>query len=116
MLLKKLKEKLKDDRARIQFGRIGNFGLLEMTRQRLRESSIKWNMVLSVDSFAQKILKKSEEQAFSNKAKTININIIIDKYSFKKSNIMFHQYVPQYTWFGDFHTKCIIKYIQILYL
>ena len=46
-----------------------------MTRQRLRESSIKWNMILSIDSFAQKILKKSEEQAFSNKAKTININI-----------------------------------------
>ena len=34
---KKLKEKLKDDRARIQFGKIGHFGLLEMTRQRLRE-------------------------------------------------------------------------------
>jgi len=72
---KKLKEKLKDDRARIQFGRIGNFGLLEMTRQRLRESSIKWNMVLSVDSFALKIVKKGEELAFSNKAKVININI-----------------------------------------
>ena len=72
---RRLREKLKDDRARMQFGRISNFGLLEMTRQRLRESSIKWNMVLSVDSFAQKILKKSEEQAFSNKAKTININI-----------------------------------------
>ncbi len=72
---KRLREKLKADRARMQFGRISNFGLLEMTRQRLRESSIKWNMVLSVDSFAQKILKKSEEQAFSNKAKIININI-----------------------------------------
>jgi len=72
---RRLREKLKDDRARIQFGKISNFGLLEMTRQRLRESSIKWNMVLSLDSFAQKILKKSEEQAFSNKAKTINISI-----------------------------------------
>jgi len=72
---RRLREKLKSDRARMQFGRISNFGLLEMTRQRLRESSIKWNMVLSIDSFAQKILKKSEEQAFSNKAKIININI-----------------------------------------
>ena len=35
---RKLKEKLKDDRARMQIGRINNFGLLEMTRQRLRES------------------------------------------------------------------------------
>ena len=72
---KKLKEKLRDDRARIQFGKISNFGLLEMTRQRLRESSIKWNMVLSLDSFALKVVKKSEDAAFSNKAKIININI-----------------------------------------
>jgi len=57
---RRLREKLKNDRARMQFGKISNFGLLEMTRQRLRESSIKWNMILSIDSFAQKILKKSE--------------------------------------------------------
>ena len=72
---KKLREKLKDDRARIQFGKISNFGLLEMTRQRLRESSVKWNMTLSLDSFALKVIKKAEELAFSNKAKIININI-----------------------------------------
>ena len=72
---KKLREKLKDDRARMQFGRIGNFGLLEMTRQRLRESSVKWNMVLSIDSFSLKIIKKGEELAFSNKAKIVDINL-----------------------------------------
>ena len=72
---RRLKEKLKDDRARSQFGRISTFGLLEMTRQRLRESSVKWNMVLSLDSFALKIIKKAEELAFSNKAKIVNVNI-----------------------------------------
>ena len=72
---RKLREKLKDDRARMQFGRIGNFGLLEMTRQRLRESSVKWNMVLSLDSFAFKMVKKGEELAFSNKAKIVNIYV-----------------------------------------
>ena len=72
---RKFKEKLKDDRARTQFGRINNFGLLEMTRQRLRESSVKWNMVLSLDSFALKVVKKGEELAFSNKAKIINISL-----------------------------------------
>ncbi len=72
---RKLKEKLKDDRARIQFGRIGNFGLLEMTRQRLRESSVKWNMVLSIDSFSLKIVKKGEELAFSNKAKIVDVRV-----------------------------------------
>jgi len=75
MVERKLREKLKDDRARIQFGRIGNFGLLEMTRQRLRESSVRWNMTLSLDSFALKIVKKGEELAFSNKAKIINIYV-----------------------------------------
>ena len=72
---RRLRDKLKDDRARIQFGRISNFGLLEMTRQRLRESSVKWNMTLSLDSFALKIVKKAEEFAFSNKAKIINLSI-----------------------------------------
>ena len=46
-----------------------------MTRQRLRESSVRWNITLSLDSFALKIIKKGEELAFSNKAKTININV-----------------------------------------
>lgn len=72
---RKLRGKLKDDRAKIQFGRIGNFGLLEMSRQRLRESSVKWSMILSLDSFALKIVKKGEELAFSNKAKIANIYV-----------------------------------------
>jgi len=38
---RKLKEKCRFDRARIQIGRISSFGLLEMSRQRLRESAVK---------------------------------------------------------------------------
>ena len=85
---RKLKEKLKDDRARIQFGRISNFGLLEMTRQRLRESSVKWNMTLSLDSFALKVIKKSEELAFSNKAKIVNISIPLKVKTYIEENLM----------------------------
>lgn len=85
---RKLKEKLKDDRARIQFGRISNFGLLEMTRQRLRESSVKWNMTLALDSFALKIIKKSEELAFSNKVKIININVPLKVKTYIEENLM----------------------------
>ena len=55
---KKMRESIRKDRARIQLGRISNFGLLEMTRQRLREGSIKWETQLSLGSFSQKILKK----------------------------------------------------------
>jgi len=75
MVERKLKEKLKYDRARIQFSRISNFGLLEMSRQRLGESSVKWNMTLSLESFSLKVIKKAEELAFSNKVKIINVTI-----------------------------------------
>ena len=69
---KKMRESIRKDRARIQIGRISNFGLLEMTRQRLREGSIKWETQLSLSSFSQKILKKIQQLAFSNKIKIIN--------------------------------------------
>ena len=66
---KKLRESIRKDRARIQLGRISNFGLLEMTRQRLREGSIKWETQLSLSSFSQKILKKIQFLSFSEKVK-----------------------------------------------
>ena len=61
---RKMKESLRSDKARTQVGRISNFGLLEMTRQRLRESYIKWETVLSKESFCEKILRKVEEKIF----------------------------------------------------
>ena len=72
---KKMRESIRRDRARIQVGRISNFGLLEMTRQRLREGSIKWETILSLNSFAQKIVKKIELLAFTNKVKIIKTYI-----------------------------------------
>ncbi len=68
---KKMRESIRKDRARIQIGRISNFGLLEMTRQRLREGSIKWETQLSLGSFAQKICKKIQHLAFTDKVKII---------------------------------------------
>ena len=72
---KKMRESIRKDRARIQVGRISSFGLLEMTRQRLREGSIKWETILSLESFAQKMLKKIELLAFTNKVKIIKAHI-----------------------------------------
>ena len=69
---KKMRESIRKDRARIQIGRISNFGLLEMTRQRLREESVKWQTQLSISSFSQKILKKIQYLAFTDKVKIIN--------------------------------------------
>ncbi len=71
MVEKKMRECVRKDRARIQIGRISNFGLLEMTRQRLREGSIRWETNLSLESFSQKIVKKIEMLAFNNKIKII---------------------------------------------
>ena len=78
---KKMRESIRKDRARIQIGKISNFGLLEMTRQRLREGSIKWETQLSLSSFAQKILKKIQYLAFTDKVK------IIDAYTPEKVKI-----------------------------
>ena len=72
---KKMRESIRKDRARIQIGRISNFGLLEMTRQRLREASIKWETQLSMESFSQKIIKKIQHLAFSEKVKIVKCYI-----------------------------------------
>jgi ribonuclease E len=72
---KKMRETIRKDRARIQIGKISSFGLLEMTRQRLREGSIKWETNLSLESFALKIVKKSEMLSFNDKVKSVNVKI-----------------------------------------
>ena len=72
---KKMRESIRKDRARIQVGKISTFGLLEMTRQRLREGSIKWETNLSLESFALKIVKKSEMLSFTDKVKNVNVKI-----------------------------------------
>ncbi len=70
---KRLKDNCRSDRARIQIGRISNFGLLEMSRQRLRESSIKWEINLSKETFALKLLKLIELKSLENKSKIIKM-------------------------------------------
>ena len=81
---KKLKECLKSDRARIQVGRISHFGLLEMSRQRIRASVLESTMqvcehcggtgyVRSVSSLALHVLRTAEEHLL--KKTTHNITI-----------------------------------------
>jgi ribonuclease E len=70
----RLKDAMKEDRARVQIGRISRFGLLEMSRQRLRPSLGEsahqvcprcdgHGYVRSVDSLALSILRILEEEA-----------------------------------------------------
>ena len=95
---KKMRESIRKDRARIQIGRISNFGLLEMTRQRLREGSIKWETQLSLSSFSQKILKKIQHLAFTDKVKIIysyvpeKVKIYIEENLFDELNFFQKKY------------------------
>ncbi|WP_343078749.1 ribonuclease E/G [Ostreiculturibacter nitratireducens] len=79
---KRLKEKLKTDRARIQVGRISGFGLLEMSRQRLRPGMIEsttqpcahchgTGVVRSDDSMALSILRQIEEEGTRKRSREV---------------------------------------------
>ena len=85
---RKLKEKCRTDRARIQIGRISNFGLLEMSRQRLRESAVKWKISLTDESFAQKLLKLIEIKVITNKAKFVTLKVCERISDFLKENFV----------------------------
>ena len=85
---RRLKEKCRSDRARIQIGRISNFGLLEMSRQRLRESVVKWKINLTDESFALKLLKLVEIRAILNKAKFVDLKVCKKISDFLKENFI----------------------------
>ncbi|MCE2715914.1 MAG: ribonuclease E/G [Pseudomonadota bacterium] len=79
---RKLKESLKPDRARIQLGRISQFGLLELSRQRLRPSLIETHtlpcahchgtgIVRSIESLSLQILRAIEREAVKGRAAEI---------------------------------------------
>ncbi len=72
---RRLKERCRNDRARIQIGRISNFGLLEMSRQRLRESNVKWSIKLTNETQALKVIKLIEIKTLENAAKVIEVKI-----------------------------------------
>ena len=81
---RKLKDSLKKDRARIQVGEISNFGLLELSRQRLRPSVSEISSELcdqcggigriqSLEISAMQVLRGAEEYAISESKKEILI-------------------------------------------
>ena len=88
LIERKLKEKCRTDRARIQIGRISNFGLIEMSRQRLRESAVKWKVALTDESFAMKVLKLVEVKAVLTKAKFVELKICEKISDFMKENFI----------------------------
>ncbi|MBT4966516.1 MAG: Rne/Rng family ribonuclease, partial [Alphaproteobacteria bacterium] len=82
---RRIKDKLKSDRARIQVGRISPFGLLEMSRQRLRPSLQEAStevcnhcegtgVVRSIESSALHLLRAIEEEGIRGRAAEINVH------------------------------------------
>ena len=57
-----------------------------MSRQRLRESAIKWKISLTDESFAQKILKIEEIKSVLNKAKFVELKVCEKISNFLKEN------------------------------
>jgi len=79
---KRLKDKLKTDRSRIQVGRISGFGLLEMSRQRLRPGMIETTtqpcpschgtgLIRSDDNLALSILRQIEEEGVRRRSREV---------------------------------------------
>ena len=79
---KRIKDKLKTDRARIQVGRISGFGLMEMSRQRLRPGMIEattqgcphchgTGLIRSDDNLALAILRQIEEEGVRRRSREV---------------------------------------------
>ncbi|WP_337184922.1 ribonuclease E/G [Shinella sp.] len=86
---KRLKDHLKNDRARIQVGRISHFGLLEMSRQRIRASVLESTMqtcphcngtghIRSQSSVALHVLRGIEEYLLKNTTHNITVRATPD--------------------------------------
>ena len=86
---RKLKECLKHDRARIQVGRISHFGLLEMSRQRMRSGVLESStvtcphcngtgLIRSVESMALHVLRAVEAEAIKGKAEAFTVRVPTD--------------------------------------
>lgn len=83
---RRLKEAVKTDRARIQLGRISNFGLFELSRQRMRPSIVEnstetcvhcdgTGVVRSTESTAVHVLRSVEEEGIRNRSSEITVTV-----------------------------------------
>ena len=86
---KRLRDAVKNDRARVQIGKISQFGLMEMSRQRLRAGVLAGStvpcphcdgqgIVRSVESTALRVLRGLEEEGEKNRAAAVTVRIAND--------------------------------------
>ncbi len=90
---KRFKERLKTDRARIQVGRISGFGLLEMSRQRLRPGVLEAStqpcpschgtgLLRSIDSLGLTILRQLEEEGVRKRSREVLLRVPVPVINF----------------------------------
>ncbi|MES2254861.1 MAG: Rne/Rng family ribonuclease [Pseudomonadota bacterium] len=86
---KRLRDAVKNDRARVQIGKISQFGLMEMSRQRLRAGVVASSTVVcphcggagivrSVESTALRVLRALEEEGEKNRASAVTVKVAND--------------------------------------
>ena len=86
---KRLRDAVKNDRARVQIGKISQFGLLEMSRQRLRAGVLAGStvtcphcggagIVRSVESTTLRVLRALEEEGEKNRASAVTVKVASD--------------------------------------
>ncbi len=86
---RKLREALRSDRARIQLGRISSFGLLEMSRQRLRPNLVEASMIVcprcagagvvrSMQSGALAVLRAIEQEGIRDRSQAVRVEAPAD--------------------------------------
>ncbi|MEH6834068.1 MULTISPECIES: Rne/Rng family ribonuclease [Falsihalocynthiibacter] len=94
---KRMKDKLKTDRARIQVGRISGFGLMEMSRQRLRPGMLEattqpchhchgTGLIRSDDNLALAILRQLEEEGVRRRAREVLLKAPVGIMNFLVNN------------------------------
>ena len=90
---KRLEAACETDRARIQFGRLSRFGLMEMSRQRLRPSLGEHTQIAcprcegsgqirSVESMALSVLRLIEEEAMKDRTGRVIVQVPVDAGTF----------------------------------
>jgi ribonuclease E len=111
---KRLKDALRNDRARIQVGRISQFGLLELSRQRLRPSIIETNMkpcphckgagvIRSIESMALHVLRAIEAEGIAghNAEILVTVPADVDLYLLNQKRAMLINMEQRYNLFAQ---------------
>ncbi|GAN67056.1 hypothetical protein AOR02nite_03680 [Acetobacter orientalis] len=115
MIERRLKEALRHDRARIQMGGISHFGLLEMSRQRLRPSVAEavfapcphcqgTGMVRGIESSALHVLRSVEEEGARRRASAITVHVAPE--------IAFYILNNKRTWLAEIEKR---HYMEVLF-